>query len=572
MYQALYRSLRPETFDQVVGQEHIVRILKHQLEVDQVSHAYLFCGVRGTGKTTTARLLAKGVNCLSEGDKPCGHCKNCQEIKNGTFMDVVEIDAASNNGIDNIKELRESVKYPPVVGKKKVYIIDEAHMLTTAAANGLLKTLEEPPENVMFILATTEPHKIIRTILSRCMRLDFKRVPQTSLEEHFALICKERGVEVEKGGLSLLASSSDGSVRDGLSLLEQCLAGGEKFLTRNTIVELLGTESTEFFSKLSYAAFKSSMAEGFALIDRAISDGKDPRQLISDWLAHYRALMISKFVDDPADLLNYTDEHLRWIKEQARLVTLSYISGSIMTLSKTINDGRYSPNQRVLLELAFVKIAANGGGDQITAEESKELVMLEARPQSKISQAVDEHAQNRMQQNNAVRKNVEDAQDQEELQGPQGARQDKNQGVGNNNNNKSHVDREQTSKKQDSNGERDSGKKLEPEQLFLIYKKVLDIVVSKTPSVVKFGKVSSLKSIDGGVVHIELLSNTAEVLYNVSKVAFLETFEQVLGRKVTIKISIRGSENQASDDEEIKKRLEEKLHTQVKIKSFLKES
>ena len=203
MYTALYRSERPEVFDEILGQEHIVRILKHQIESGEVSHAYLFCGTRGTGKTTTARILAKGVNCLNEEPKkrPCGVCENCKAIKDGTFMDVIEIDAASNNGVENIRELRESVKYPPAVGRKKVYIIDEVHMLSPGAFNALLKTLEEPPENVMFILATTEPQKLPATILSRCLRLDFKRVPQKLLMEGMRRICEEKGVKrVEAAG------------------------------------------------------------------------------------------------------------------------------------------------------------------------------------------------------------------------------------------------------------------------------------------------------------------------------------------------------------------------------------
>ena len=177
MYTALYRAYRPEVFDEILGQEHIVRILKNQINTDSASHAYLFCGTRGTGKTTTARILAKGLNCLSEGSRPCGTCSACNSIREGTYLDVIEIDAASNNGVDNIRELRESVKYPPAVGRKKVYIIDEVHMLSTGAFNALLKTLEEPPEYVVFILATTEPQKLPSTILSRCMRLDFRRVP-----------------------------------------------------------------------------------------------------------------------------------------------------------------------------------------------------------------------------------------------------------------------------------------------------------------------------------------------------------------------------------------------------------
>ena len=216
MYTALYRAQRPEIFEEILGQEHIVKILKYQIATDAVSHAYLFCGTRGTGKTTTARILAKAVNCLADPDgegRPCGHCENCEAIRRGSFMDVVEIDAASNNGVDSIRELRESVKYPPAVGRKKVYIIDEVHMLSTGAFNALLKTLEEPPENVMFILATTEPQKLPATILSRCMRLDFKRVPQNILASGMRRICEDRGIEITDGAVKLLANTADGSVR-----------------------------------------------------------------------------------------------------------------------------------------------------------------------------------------------------------------------------------------------------------------------------------------------------------------------------------------------------------------------
>ena len=236
MYTALYRTERPETFDEILGQEHIVKILKNQVATGTVGHAYLFAGTRGTGKTSTARILAKAVNCTGEGEVPCGVCPSCRAIKEGSFIDMIEIDAASNNGVDNVRELRESVNYPPAVGKKKVYIIDEAHMLTSQALNALLKTLEEPPENVMFILATTDPQKLLQTILSRCLRLDFRRIPDAKIAEHMKKICDARGVTITQDALRLLASNADGSVRDGLSLLDQCLSGGGNSLDRDTVL------------------------------------------------------------------------------------------------------------------------------------------------------------------------------------------------------------------------------------------------------------------------------------------------------------------------------------------------
>ena len=236
MYRALYRQYRPEVFEEVLGQDHIVRILKNQIATDSTSHAYLFCGTRGTGKTTTARLLAKGLNCLSDGERPCGECANCRAIKEGSFLDCIEIDAASNNGVDDVRELRESVKYPPSSGRRKVYIIDEVHMLSQEAFNALLKTLEEPPEYVTFILATTEVHKLPATVLSRCMRLDFKRVPESVLISGMSDICSKVGVNVSEDALRIIAANADGSVRDGLSILDQCISSSQTEVTAEDVL------------------------------------------------------------------------------------------------------------------------------------------------------------------------------------------------------------------------------------------------------------------------------------------------------------------------------------------------
>ena len=317
MYTALYRAERPEVFDEILGQEHILKILKHQIQSDTVSHAYLFCGTRGTGKTTTARILAKAVNCLDEdkANRPCGRCAHCRSIKDGIFMDVIEIDAASNNGVDNIRELRESVKYPPSAGRKKVYIIDEVHMLTTGAFNALLKTLEEPPENVMFILATTEPQKLPATILSRCMRLDFKRVPQNLLMEGMKRICSDKGVEITDSALRLLANCADGSVRDGLSILDQVLASGEKKIERSDVLEYIGSAGEEFYIELTELVSLHKVPEALVMLDSALSEGKDAKQLMKDWTAHYRNLMVTKFIKNPEDMLNMSAENIEIIEE-----------------------------------------------------------------------------------------------------------------------------------------------------------------------------------------------------------------------------------------------------------------
>ena len=357
MYQALYRTLRPEVFSDLLGQEHIIKILKNQLGNDTVSHAYLFCGTRGTGKTTTARLLAKGVNCLGEGEKPCGICVNCESIRKGIFVDVMEIDAASNRGIDNIRELRESVKYPPAVGRRKVYIIDEVHMLSTEAFNALLKTLEEPPENVMFILATTEPNKLPATVLSRCMRLDFKRIPEKILEERMMEICQERGVDSELSAIKLIAGNADGSVRDGLSLLDQLLAGGGKSLTRANVLELLGANSQDSLIELSRHIQDGNIKDIFLNIDFLLQEGRDARQLIKDLVAHYRALLIAQFIGNPENLLNMSIENVDLIKQLGKSMTTADISRAIIEFSKTNLDARYSTQPRTLLEIACIKLA-----------------------------------------------------------------------------------------------------------------------------------------------------------------------------------------------------------------------
>lgn len=373
MYTALYRARRPEVFSEILGQQHIVKILKHQIETDMVSHAYLFCGTRGTGKTTTARILAKAVNCLSDGERPCGHCANCMAIKDGTFMDVIEIDAASNNGVENIRELRESVKYPPAIGRKKVYIIDEVHMLSTGAFNALLKTLEEPPENVMFILATTEPQKLPATILSRCMRLDFKRVPQNILMEGMREICTDKGVEITESALKLLSNCADGSVRDGLSILDQVLASGEKTVDRDKVLEYVGAAGEDFFIDLTELVSLKKVAEALVLLDGVLADGKDVKQLMKDWTAHYRNLMITKFIKSPEDMLNMSTENIRRIQEQSMHISLEEINDAIIRLSKTINDARWSTQPRILLELAIVSIASG-------LDENAALIRHERRP------------------------------------------------------------------------------------------------------------------------------------------------------------------------------------------------
>ena len=364
MYKALYRSYRPEVFEEVLGQEHVIRILQNQVAADQVSHAYLFCGTRGTGKTTIARLLAKAVNCTGEGARPCGRCANCRSIMEGSFMDLIEIDAASNNGVDNIRELRESVNYPPVVGRKKVYIMDEVHMLSPSAYNALLKTLEEPPENVMFILCTTEPEKLPATILSRCVRMDFRRVSEQALRSRLAEICSDRGISVDESGLGLIAQAADGSVRDGLSILEQCISGRSGQISREDVLDAIGTVGEEDLIALTDAVMQRHVADGLLMIEDMLRKGRDARQIIQGWMGHYRNLLLVKFLEDPAVTLSMSLENVERVRMQAERLEIGAVTGAIRELSQILYDARRSTQPRVLLEMVFVKLAAGDGFDE----------------------------------------------------------------------------------------------------------------------------------------------------------------------------------------------------------------
>ena len=357
MYQALYRSFRPETFEDLLGQEHIVKILKNQIASGTTAHAYIFCGTRGTGKTTTARLLAKALNCTEESAsaRPCGNCANCKAIAQGSFIDVTEIDAASNNGVDDVRDLREEVNYPPMLGRNKVYIIDEAHMLTPAAFNALLKTLEEPPEHTVFILATTEPGKLPATIQSRCIRLDFKRVPEAVIEKHLADICARVGVEAEGPALALIASNADGSVRDSLSLLDRCLSAGKK-ITRDDVLFLLGMSGIETYIDITESVLAGDAGQALIAFNDALANGKEALQFARDWVEHFRDLMLVKYIKNPENILNLSAENIERLKQQSDKTSMDRIQTCITELSKALLDARYSPRPRILLEMAIIRI------------------------------------------------------------------------------------------------------------------------------------------------------------------------------------------------------------------------
>ena len=370
MHKALYRVYRPKTFEDVVGQEHIVKTLKNQIKNNNIGHAYLFSGTRGTGKTSTAKIFARAVNCLNPtNEEPCNECEICTDTLNDNIMDIVEIDAASNNSVDDIRELRESVKYTPSKAKYKVYIIDEVHMLSQGAFNALLKTLEEPPSYVIFILATTEPHKIPATILSRCQRFDFKRVSSKDIATRMAYICKKEGIEVEEKALSLIARNSQGALRDALSILDQCMSFGNDKIEYNDVIELLGTVNIDELFELSQAIINEDTKKSLQILNEFVIWGKDIRNLINDLIDHFRNIMVCKVSKDLDEIISLPEENINQLKEQAKTIDINSLIRILNILSETQDNMKSSSNTRILAEVTIMKIA------QPMFDESKEALL-----------------------------------------------------------------------------------------------------------------------------------------------------------------------------------------------------
>ncbi len=357
-YTALYRKFRPDEFEDVKGQDAIVRTLKNQINADRIGHAYLFCGTRGTGKTTVAKIFAKAVNCEHPVDgSPCGECAMCKSIAAGTSMNVIEIDAASNNGVDNIREIREEVTYRPTEGKYKVYIIDEVHMLSIGAFNALLKTLEEPPEYVIFILATTEAHKIPITILSRCQRYDFKRISIETIAARLRELIDKEGWDVEDKAVRYIAKMADGSMRDSLSLLDQCAAFYMKeTLTYDHVLEVLGAVDTEVFSRLLRQLLAMDVHQVIETVDELVMQGRELSQLAADFTWYLRNLLLVKSSDNMEDVLDVSSENLALLKEEAQMIDSDTLIRYIRIFSDLTNQLKYATQKRVLLEVTLIKL------------------------------------------------------------------------------------------------------------------------------------------------------------------------------------------------------------------------
>lgn len=357
-YTALYRKFRPATFEDVKGQEHIVTTLKNQIKAGRTSHAYLFCGTRGTGKTTIAKIFARAVNCENPQDgSPCGECALCRAISAGASMNVIEIDAASNNGVDSVREIVDEVTYSPAEGKYKVYIIDEVHMLSIGAFNALLKTLEEPPSYVIFILATTEVHKIPITIMSRCQRYDFRRITIDTISGRIKELMEKEQVSIEEKAVRYIAKTADGSMRDALSLLDQCIAfhfGQE--LTYDKVLDVLGAVDTEVFSRLLRVVLDGDVAGAIALLEEIVMQGRELMQFVSDFTWYLRNLLLVKTADGMEDVIDVSTENLLRLKEEAQMAENDVIMRYIRVLSELSGQIRYASQKRILVEMTLIKL------------------------------------------------------------------------------------------------------------------------------------------------------------------------------------------------------------------------
>ena len=356
MYLALYRKYRPRTFEEVIGQEHIVKTLINQIKLNKISHAYLFTGSRGTGKTSTAKIFAKAINCAnSSNGSPCGKCDVCEALDK-TNIDVLEIDAASNNGVDEIRDLREKVKYPPVVGKFKVYIIDEVHMLSTSAFNALLKTLEEPPAHTVFILATTEVHKLPATILSRCLRFDFKLVSLEDLTAILKKILTDEGVKFDEQAINIIARAGEGSVRDTLSIADRCVSFAGSELTYQKVLSVLGVSEREVLIRMANEILEKNVGNALVELDKVLSQGKSPLVFSNDLISYFRDLILVYTLGDKSrEIVVVKDDIYAEMKKQATESHYAEMLKTIEVLSAIEQELRYSVQPRIVLETAIIK-------------------------------------------------------------------------------------------------------------------------------------------------------------------------------------------------------------------------
>lgn len=376
-HQAIYRRFRPKIFDDVLGQEHVTKTIKNQILSDNIAHAYLFTGIRGTGKTSTAKIFARAVNCTNNHDgNPCNECESCKSILNETNMDVIEMDAASNNGVEDIRELRDKVKFLPVNSKYKVYIIDEVHMLSKGAFNALLKTLEEPPEHLLFILATTEPHKIPPTILSRCQRFDLHRIKVPTIVENMRKICDEINVDIDENSLKLIAANSEGAMRDAQSILDRCLSFTEGKIDYETVINLLGTVNYQTIMEVASSLLEKNIEQTMILVDDILDKGKELSFFLDELIIYFRNLLIIKTTNSIDNLTKVSEDAVNELKVISEKISIHEIVYYIEELSSTQVDCKRALNPKILLETKLIKMMHNSNAFNIE-ELIKRIEMLE---------------------------------------------------------------------------------------------------------------------------------------------------------------------------------------------------
>lgn len=378
-YIVMARKWRPRTFDTVVGQTHVVRTLKNAIQANRISHAYLFTGPRGVGKTTTARLLAKAVNCLSpENGEPCNHCVRCEEIGGGGSMDVIEIDAASNGLVDDARELREKVRYAPVSCRYKVIIIDEVHMMSNAAFNALLKTLEEPPAHTIFILATTESHKVPATIISRCQSFDFRRIPVKEITERLAVMAAAENITIDEEALHVIARGADGSLRDAQSLFDQIISFSGRQITAPDVVAVLGLVDAQVFTGLVEAIAQHDAGRALGLIDQLVNNGADLRLFMKEWVEYWRSLVVARIAASQENLLNLSGSLAEEVGRQNQLFPLEDLINLAKLAATTDDQLRFTQHPRLLIELLLMQLCST---DRLVSLEAlwRQLQTMEAR-------------------------------------------------------------------------------------------------------------------------------------------------------------------------------------------------
>ena len=401
-YTALYRKFRPLKFADVVGQEHITKTLKNQIIAGRVGHAYLFNGGRGTGKTTAAKILARAVNCLNPQDgEPCNECEICKAALAGSLTDIVEMDAASNNSVEDIRSIREEVNFLPTVAKYRVYIIDEVHMLSTGAFNALLKTLEEPPEHVKFILATTEPQKLPATILSRCQRFDFKKISNENIIKRLEYVAKESNIEITTAALNLIATLSEGAMRDALSILERCIQDGDTNIDESRIKDLVGIPQLTYIQSIIKAVIESNVEEAIHALDAVLNEGKDLNNLLWEIIKYVKDILVYKVT---RELNIYSADEIKDIKEISEKVTKEKLLYMITDLSKLENDMKWSSQRSILFQVEIIKLCS----DDII-EQPAQNVKKDSSKTDKTANNIVKKVDTEVKQENNVKTNISQA-------------------------------------------------------------------------------------------------------------------------------------------------------------------